>query len=135
MDSATKGKTRMNSRIVLMLVAVTLAASPLAYADGDHKPKHGGVVAVVKDVEYELVAKPDSMTVFVEDHGKKVDTKGATGKLTLLAGGDKSEVALVPLGENGLESRGAFKVPAGTKAVATITLAGKPAINARYEIK
>jgi len=125
----------MKSRIALMLAAATLAASAAAHADGDHKPKYGGVVAVVKDVQYELVAKPDSITLFIEDHGKKVDTKGATARLTLLSGGDKTELALVPLGDNGLGAKGAFKVPAGTKAVATITLAGKPAINARFAIK
>ena len=125
----------MKSRIALMLAAVTLAASTAAYADGEHKPKYGGVVAVVKDVQYELVAKPDSVALFIEDHGKKVDTKGASGKLALLSGGDKTEIVLVPAGENGLEAKGAFKVLAGTKAVATITLAGKPAINARFEIR
>ena len=125
----------MSSRIAIMLAAVTLAASAAAYADGEHKPKYGGVVAVVKDMEYELVAKPDSMSVFVEDHGRKVDTKGATAKLVLLTGGDKTEVALVPVGENGLGAKGMFKVSTGTKVVATITLAGKPPINARYEIK
>jgi len=125
----------MKSRIALLLAAVTFATSVVVHADGDHQPKYGGVVTVVKDVQYELVAKPDSVALFVEDHGRKVDTKGATGKLTLLTGGDKTEVPLVAMGENGLGAKGAFKVPAGTKAVATITLAGKPAINARFELK
>ena len=135
MYSATKGTTDMRSRIALLLTAVALTASAAAYADGEHKPKYGGVVTVVKDVQYELVAKADSVALFIEDHGKKVDTKGATAKLTLLSGADKTEVPLVPTGENGLGAKGAFKVPAGTKAVATITLAGKPAINARFELK
>lgn len=135
MDTATNGKAKMNSRIAIMLAVFTLAASAVAHADGDHHPKYGGVVAVVKDVQYELVTKPDSIAVFIEDHGKKIDTKGATAKLILLTGGDKTEITLVPVGENGLEAKGAFKVTTGTKAVATITLAGKPAINARYEIK
>jgi hypothetical protein len=125
----------MKSRIVLLIAAATFATSAAVHADGEHKPKYGGVVTVVKDVQYELVAKADSVTLFIEDHGKKVDTKGATGKLTLLTGGDKTEVTLAPMGENGLGAKGAFKVPAGTKAVATITLVGKSAINARFELK
>jgi hypothetical protein len=135
MNSATKGKTDMKSRIALLLAAVTLATSATVHADGDHQPKYGGVVTVVKDVQYELVAKFDSVALFIEDHGKKVDTKGATGKLTLLTGGDKTEVPLNPMGDNGLGAKGTFKVPPGTKAVATITLANKPAINARFELK
>ena len=125
----------MNSRLALLLAAVTLAASAAAHADGEHKPKYGGVVTVVKDVQYELVAKPDSVALFIEDHGRKVDTKGATAKLTLLTGGEKSEVILVPFGENGLEAKGAIRMPGGTKAVAMISLAGKPAVSARFEIK
>ena len=125
----------MKLRDTFILAAIALAGSTAAFCDGDHKPVYGGVVAVVKDVQYELVAKPDSVAVFILDHGKKVGTKGATGKLTLLAGSDKSEVALTPMGENGLEGKGAFKLPPGTKAVATITLEGKPAISARFEIK
>jgi len=135
MDSATKGKVEMKSRIAIMLAVVTLTASATVYTDGDYKPKYGGIVAVVKDVQYELVTKPDSVALFIEDHGRKVDTKGATAKLVLLTGGDKTEIALVPAGENGLEAKGVFKVTTGTKAVATITLVGKPAISARYEIK
>ena len=125
----------MKSRIALLLAAVTLATSVAVHADGEHKPKYGGVVTVVKDVQYELVAKADSVALYIEDHGKKVDTKGANAKLTLLTGGDKTEVSLVPMGENGLGAKGAFKVTASTKAVATIALAGKPAISARFDIK
>ena len=125
----------MKSGVALMFAAAMLAASAAAHDDTDHKSKYGGVVAVVKDVQYELVAKPDSVTLFIEDHDKKVDTKGGTAKLTLLTGTDKTEITLAPVGANGLEAKGAFKVPAGTKAVATVTLVGKPAVSVRFELK
>lgn len=124
----------MKFRIALFVAAVLFGASSVAFADGDHKAKYGGVLTVVKDVEYELVAKPDAITIYVDDHGKKVSTKGGTGKLTLLTGAEKSEVTLTPVGENGLEARGPMKVATGTKAVATITLQGKPAVSARFEL-
>ena len=125
----------MKLRHSFIVAVVALGAGTAALGDGEHKPMYGGVVAVVKDVQYELVAKPDSMAVFILDHGKKVATKGATGKLTLLAGSDKIEVALAPVGENGLEAKGTFKLAPSTKAVAIITLEGKPAVSARFEIK
>jgi len=125
----------MKLRIALFVAAVLFGASSVAFADGDHKTKYGGVLTVVKDVEYELVAKPDAITIYVDDHGKKVSTKGGTGKLTLLTGAEKSEVTLTPVGENGLEARGPMKVATGTKAVATITLQGKPAVSARFELR
>lgn len=125
----------MKPRVALMFAAVMLAASAGAHDDGDHKPKYGGIVTNVKDIQYELVAKSDSVALFIEDHGKKVDTKGATAKVTLLTGTDKTEITLAPVGENGLEAKGVFKVPAGTKAVATVTLAGKLAVGVRFELK
>ena len=48
----------------------------------DRKPMYGGVVAEVKDIHYELVAKPDSIALYVTDHGKPVDMRGATASVT-----------------------------------------------------
>jgi hypothetical protein len=39
---------------------------------------------------------------------------------------------LSPAGDNKLEAKGAFKVAPGTKAVAVVTLAGKPAQSVRF---
>ena len=123
-------------RIFVLSAAVVLACTSVtALADGEHKAKYGGVLTVVKDIEYELVAKPDAITIYVDDHGKKVSTKGGSGKLGLLTGAEKSEVPLSAVGENGLEGRGAMKVGPGTKAVATMTLPGKAAVSARFELR
>ena len=60
---------------IYLVAAFALFLSGLAYAAGDHghghehKPLHGGVVAVVKDVDYELLAKPDSIQLHLRDHG------------------------------------------------------------------
>lgn len=124
----------MKPTITLLAFATLIGVSVPVLADGDHKAKYGGVLTVVKDVEYELVAKPDVITIFVDDHGKKVSTKGGSGKLTLLTGAEKSEVVLAPAGENGLEARGPMKTAPGTKAVATIMLPGKAAASARFEL-
>lgn len=92
----------------------------------DAKPAYGGIVSVIKDVNYELVAKPDTITLYVTDHGKPVDTKNTSATLTLLSAADKSEVKLVPAGGNKLEAKGNFKVEKGTKVVASVTNGGKP---------
>ena len=123
-------------RTIAFSAAVVLACTSVAaLADGEHKAKYGGVLTVVKDIEYELVAKPDAITIYVDDHGKKVSTKGGSGKLVLLTGAEKSEVPLSAVGENGLEARGAIKAGPGTKAVATMTLPGKAAVSARFELR
>lgn len=124
------------------LAAITLTSLPMlafagaGHSHGDeHKPKYGGVMQEVKEVQYELVTKTDSIAIFVEDHGKKIDTKGASAKLTLLSGKDKSEATLTPAGDNKLEAKGTFKVGPGTKVVAVVTLAGKPAASVRFTLK
>lgn len=100
----------------------------------DAKPAYGGVVSVVKDVNYELVAKPDTITLYVTDHGKPVDTKDATATLTLLSASDKSEVKLAPAGENKLQAKGTFKVEKGTKVIASVATGGKPQ-SVRFTLK
>lgn len=101
----------------------------------DAKPAYGGVVSVVKDVNYELVAKPDTITLYVTDHGKPVDTKDASATLTVLSASDKSEVKLTPAGENKLQAKGSFKVEKGTKVVAAVATGGGKPQNVRFTLK
>jgi len=123
-----------------LITALFLASTSAAFAaDGhdhghEHKPLHGGVVTEIKDMDYELVAKPDVMQLHLRDHGKAVDISKASAKMTLLAGAEKQEVELKPAGDK-LEAVGAFKVAAGTKAIALVTLPGKPAATARFVLK
>ena len=113
-----------------------LIFSNTASAGGEHdtKPKHGGVVVEVKHVEYEIVAKPEMIQIYLGDHGKSMKVDGAKAKVTLLNGTEKSEVELVPAGDK-LEAKGAFKVAKGTKGIALVTLAGKSASTVRFEVK
>ncbi len=116
-------------------LALAFALSGAAHAGGthDHSPQHGGVVDEVKDMDYELVAKANVVQLYLRDHGKKVDLAKATAKVTLLTGADKQEVELKPAGDK-LEASGSFKVGPGTKAVAVVTVNGKPA-TARFTFK
>lgn len=122
-----------------LLAALALAASSTAFAAGEHshapKPEHGGVVAEAGEIGYELVARPDTLTLHLRDHGKPVKTEGVGAKLTLLNGTEKSEAVLVPAGDGKLEAKGTFKVAAGTKVVALVTLPGKKAANVRFALK
>lgn len=129
----------MKKAFAAVMSAVALLSSSGALAAGGHgdhhHPQYGGVVTEVKETQYELVAKADSIAVYVDDHGKKVDTKGASAKVTLLNGGEKTEANLVPAGENKLEAKGNFRVEKGTKVVAVVSLAGKPAQSVRFVVK
>jgi hypothetical protein len=125
----------------LHILAMTLILAGAAHAAGDkhehaheHKPLHGGVVVEVKDIDYELVAKPATIQLYLRDHGKPADVSKASARLTLLSGSDKQEVELKPAGDK-LEATGSFKVGPGTKAVAVVTIAGKPAGTVRFAWK
>lgn len=122
-----------------LLATLAFGLSNAAFAAGghdhahEHTTLHGGVVAEAKDIDFELVAKPDSLRLHVRDHGKPVDVAKASAKLTLLAGGVKQEVALKPAGDK-LEAMGQFKVT-GAKAVALVNLPGKPALTVRFVLR
>ncbi|HNW62550.1 hypothetical protein [Piscinibacter sp.] len=123
-----------------LLASIALALAVPASAAGEkhdhaheHKPMHGGVVVEVKDMDYELVARPTTIQLFLRDHGKAADVSKASAKVTLLTGTEKQEVELKPAGDR-LEATGSFKVGPGTKAVAVVTIAGKPA-TARFTLK
>ena len=124
----------MKTQILLASIALALANSTFA-AGGKHghKPLHGGVVAEVKDMDVELVAKPSAIQLYQRGHGKMPDLSKATAKVTLQTGTDKQEVELKPAGDK-LEATGSFKVSPGTKAVAVLMVAGKPA-TARFTLK
>jgi hypothetical protein len=131
----------MKTHKTLPLIAVlTLISAGVAHAADEHnhghehKPLHGGFVTEVKDIDFELVAKPDVLQLYVRDHGKPVDVSKATAKVVLLAGAEKQEVELAPAADK-LESKGSYKVGAGTKAVAVVKLSGKPAATARFVLK
>jgi hypothetical protein len=122
-----------------LIAALALSLSGLTYAAGDHdhghehKALHGGIVTEVKDVDYELVAKPDSMQLHLRDHGKPVNLSQASAKLTILVGTEKQEIELKPVGAR-FEAQGDFKF-AGGKAVAFVSLPGKAPATVRFALK
>jgi hypothetical protein len=122
-----------------LINAAALACASASFAADEHshspKPQHGGFVTEASDIEFELVAKADTITVYVRDHGKALATQGATGKLTVLTGADKADGALTPAGDNKLEAKGSFKVGSGSKLVATVNLQGRKPIHVRFALK
>lgn len=140
------------SRKTLLGLSTILTIATSAYGADDHKghnhddgksaahahdvkPIYGGVVTEVKDINYELVAKPDGIALYVTDHGKPVDVKGGAATLTLLSASDKIEAKLAPAGENKLEAKGTFKVTPGAKAIALVTLHGQSTQSVRFTIR
>jgi hypothetical protein len=146
--SSTQGATM---KIASLLFCLTTAVALPAHAADDHKghdhdkpagthaghddkAQHGGVVSVVSDVNYELVAKADGAALYVTDHGKAVDLKGVTAKLTLLSASAKSELALQPSGDK-LEGKGSLTVSPGTKAIAVVNQSGRAPVTVKFTLR
>ena len=125
----------MNRLLLPFTIACALALP--AYAQdkhGDHAPKFGGVVVETKVGDLELVAKADLIQIHVGDHGKPLKLTSGSGKVTVFNGNDKTEAPLTLVGDR-LEAKGSFKVAAGAKVLAEVSLNGKPAVSARFTLK
>ena len=116
-----------------LLAAFCIGVSAGAFAHGNGAAKHGGIVQTANDLQFEMVRKADVVTVYVDDHGKARPTTGASGKLTVLSGSQRSEAPLVPTGQNALEARD-IKVASGAKVVASIHFADKQAATVRFAV-
>lgn len=119
------------------LAAAVLGISALSFhpamAHGEAKPRHGGVVATASDLNFELVGTPTGAALYIDDHGKPLAPAGMSGRLTVLNGTEKSEVALVVTADK-LEAQG-VKLDRGAKVVAALTTPAKKAITVRFTIK
>lgn len=120
-----------------LTLAALLGITSLTFAapgQHEHVAKHGGIVVETKQGDLEIVAKPELIQIYIDDHGKPVKLEGAKAKVTLLNGTEKTDIELRTVGDK-LEAKGSFKAVKGTKGVAVVTLAGKPAVTARFELK
>jgi hypothetical protein len=116
-----------------VLAAAGLVLAPVVWAHGDSTPKHGGVVQSANDLNFELVVKDDSATIYIEDHGQVLPTLGFGGKLSVLVAGVKSDAPLKPGPGNTLVASG-LKFGAGSKAVAVVTTPQNQTISVRFTL-
>lgn len=134
----------MKSLNALIFAVAALAGSgALAHSDeylDTQKTPNGGQMHMAGVYHFELVvardskeAKDNPVVVYVTDHaGTKIPTVGASGTATLLGGKTKVSVKLAPDGDNRMKGIGKYASTLDMKAVVTITIAGKPAEQARF---
>lgn len=130
--------------IFVALLGISLSVGS-AYAHDDKyfdsiKSPNGGQTRMAGVYHFELVLVQDSKTakentviVYVTDHASKaLSTKGASASLSLVQGVTKATVNLQPEGENRLVGKATYASTANLKAALTVTMAGKPAEQARF---
>ncbi len=116
--------------------ACAALAGTAALAHDEHgKPQYGGIMAEAATFQGELVAGPKGPTLYVTDHGQPVPTVGASGKLVVLVGAQRSDLALLPAGDNRLAPAQSMPLPKGARAVATVTLKDGRSGALRFDVK
>lgn len=126
----------MKTKQLIQIAALTLCALSLnpAMAHGAGKARHGGVVQVAHDVNFELVATADGVTLYLVDHDQPMPSKGIAGKLTVLQGGKKTEADLEEAGDNQLKANGVM-VSKGAKVVAVLNNVEGKTVTVRFSVK
>ena len=129
---------------IAVLAGLTFAAgAALAHDDAyldTQKAPNGGQLRMAGPYHYELVlvkdakeAQENPVVVYVTDHaGQKIPTVGAAGTATILAGKLKAAATLKPDGDNRMKGVAKYASTPDTKAVVSITLAGKQPEQARF---
>jgi hypothetical protein len=121
-----------------LLIAAVLAASSLAMnpamAHGSAAPRHGGIVQVANDVNFELVVEADGATIYLVDHDEDMPSKGISGKLTVLNGAQKTEADVKATEGNKLRATG-VRIAAGAKVVAVLNNVEGKTATVRFTVK
>lgn len=120
------------SLITLFATAVLMVHT--AYGHGSTKPEHGGVVKVVGETVFELVAQDKGADVYLKEEDEKLDTADMSGKLTITVNEAKSEAALVPAGGNKLTAKD-VSLPSGAKVIVFVVRKDQTKVAATFQIK
>jgi hypothetical protein len=121
------------------VAALAVLAQTSAFAGEGHKhdapPPHGGQYVEVGAIGLELVAKADSLTLYLNENDKPTPSAGAKASATITSGSSKTTASFEPAGENRMVAKGDFKVGVGVRVAVTATLPGKGETKANFRLK
>ena len=127
---------RFAATFATVLTLTTYAGYALAHSDAPHpdslKATQGSQLGVAGAFNYELVIDKNAkegvesaVMVYVTDHaGKKMQTAGASGTATILAGKLKASAILTPDGDNRMKGVAKYAAIPDVKVLVSITLPG-----------
>jgi hypothetical protein len=119
----------------ILIAAMLALAAPAVYAHAEHgQPQHGGIYGEAGTFQAELLIKDREAVLYLSNHGEPLSSQGASGKLTILSSSGKVEIELKPSGDNRLRGQLPARPAAGSKMIATLTLAGMKPAHVRYSL-
>ncbi|SDW76716.1 hypothetical protein [Thiocapsa roseopersicina] len=122
---------------VLLALALALAAPALALAHDDAtldamETPNGGQVRMAGPYHFELVLADNEVSIYLTDHDDvPVPSEGVGGHLIVLSG-ERSRIAVAPVGDNRLAGRGTFERSPDMKAVLSLTFPDGETWQARF---
>lgn len=116
----------------VLLALASLGFNP-AWAHGEVKARHGGVVQEVNDLVFELVQHATGAAIYIDDHGQPLKPAGMNGKLSVLVDGVKKDYPMA-LGVDRIEVPG-VKLAKGMRVVAVIHGVGGKTVTVRFTVK
>lgn len=123
----------MKKFLTTMLLALAGLALNTAWAHGEVKARHGGVVQEVNDLTFELVPHATGAAIYIADHEQPMKPVGMNGKLSVLVDGVKKDYPMV-LGVDRIEV-GGVKLVKGMRAVAVINGVKGKTVTVRFTMK
>jgi hypothetical protein len=121
--------------LAAMALVLSLACPGLAIAHGAKPAQYGGVVQVASDLQFELVNRDGTVTIYVDDHDRKMPVGGASGTLTVLTDARKVQTRLAAGAGNALVASDKVELAKGSKAVAVIRFADGRSVTARFNVR
>jgi len=127
----------MKTALAVIATALQALASCNAYAHGDHRPKHGGIMGRGDDeISVELVMEKGTATLYIEDEsGTPLPAEKVKGTLSLASPGRPAqEGKLIPAGDNKLAAKGLTPL-AGDRLRARIILPNGDELSAIFSFR
>jgi hypothetical protein len=125
---------KIRQLLLAALLGAAALAAPAVHAHGTASARHGGIVQQAHDIGFELVVEAGGASLYLTDHDKDLPAQGISGRLTMLSGGQKTEVELKPAGGNRLRADGVKVVP-GAKLVAVLNGVAGKTVTVRFAVK
>lgn len=121
-------------RIKIALAIALIAFAPLvALGHSPERGKNGGQQADAGNYHVEVVAKDNTLNIYVNDHSDNaVQTKGFKGTAILVVNGKAQRISLAPRGDNVLTGTSPVELKAPIKGAIQITDSDNVTVQAKF---
>lgn len=123
----------MTKKLIALALAGMMSLCVSAFAHAPEKGKNGGQQTDAGNYHVEVVAKGNTLDVFITDHSETpVPTKGFKGTAVLVVGGKAQRIVLAPRGENVLTGTSAVELKAPIRGAVQVTNGENQTVQAKF---